>query len=177
VFFLFPMVTYTANLPFSPGKESLSMLGVILAVVDGLDIGSMINLIFLERSGGAFLVMYLALVMVLLGIVAGVLNFFVLLLSGFGYHAKGNVALCSLSIVFFVAAIIMVLVSSSMFKSTIPEIFSLDLSYSLFIGIFFFAVNLTLNCITEKQFKPLRKEMAEQELADIIKAQKELNLV
>lgn len=178
LFFLFPMITYTANLPFSKGEESLSMLGVILDIVNGkVDIGAMLGFISFEKSGQAFLLLYLALVMVVLGIVAGVLNFFVLILSGFGYHAKGNIALCAASIVTFVTAIVLVIVSSSMFASAIPEVFSVKLSYSLFIGIFFFAINLTLNIITEKQFRPLRKELAELELQDIIKAQKDLNLI
>lgn len=178
LFFLFPMITYRANLPLANSEESPSMLGVILAIVNGkVDIGSMLGFISFEKSGTAFLVLYLALVMVILGIVTGVLNFFVLILSGFGYHAKGNIALCAASIITFTAAIVMVIVSSSMFASAIPEIFSVKLSYSLFIGIFFFAINLTLNSIAEKQFKPLRKELAELELQDIIKAQKDLNLI
>lgn len=178
LFFLFPMFTYEANLPFSPGKEGMSVLSIILDIVNGkLDILSMLNFISLEKSGTAFLLLYLALVMVVLGIVAGVLNFFVLVLSCFGYHAKGNIALCSVSLITFVAAIVLILVSSSMFKAAIPEVFTLNLSYSLFIGIAFFIVNLTFNCITEKQFKPLRKEYAEKELEDINNAIKELQKI
>lgn len=175
LFFLFPMFTYEANLPFSPGKEGMSVLSIILDIVNGkLDILGILNFITLEKSGTAFLLLYLSLVMVVLGIVAGVLNFFVLVLSCFGYHAKGNIGLCSASLITFIAAIVLILVSSSMFASAIPEVFTLNLSYSLFIGIVFFIVNLTLNCITEKQFKPLRKEYAEKELEDINNALREL---
>lgn len=178
LFFLFPMFTYEANLPFSPGKEGLSVLNIILKIVNGeLDILGIFNFITLEKSGTAFLLLYIALGMVVLGIASGVLNFFVLVLSCFGYHAKGNIGLCSASIITFVAAIVLILVSSSMFASSIPEVFTLDLSYSLFIGIAFFIVNLTLNCITEKQFRPLRKEYAEKELEDINNALRELQKV
>lgn len=178
LFFLFPMFSFEANLPFSPGKEGVSVLGIILDIVNGkLDILSMLNFISFEKSGTAFLLLYIALVMVVLGIVAGVLNFFVLVLSCFGYHAKGNIALCSISIITFASAIALIIVSSSMFETAIPEVFSLSLSYSLFVGIAFFAVNLTLNCITEKQFRPLRKEFAELELEDINKAIRELQKV
>lgn len=178
LFFLFPMFTYEANLPFSPGKEGLSVLNIILKIVNGeLDILGILNFMSLEKSGTAFLILYIALGMVVLGIVAGVLNFFVLVLSCFGYHAKGNIALCSASIVTFVAAIVLIIVSSSMFAASIPEIFTLDLSYSLFIGIVFFVINLTLNCIAEKQFRPLRKEYAEKELEDINNALRELQKV
>lgn len=178
LFFLFPMFTYETNLLFAPGKESVSVLSIILDIVNGkLDILSILNFMTLEKSGTAFLLLYLALVMVVLGIVAGVLNFFVLVLSCFGYHAKGNIGLCAASLITFIAAIVLILVSSSMFASAIPEVFTLNLSYSLFIGIAFFVINLTLNCIAEKQFRPLRKEYAEKELEDINNALKELQKV
>lgn len=178
LFFLFPMFSYEANLPYSPGVTGVSALGLILDIVNGkLDIGALLNLVSLPRSGEAFLMLYLALVMVVLGIVAGVLNFFVLILSSFGYHAKGNIALCVISNVTFIAAIVMILVSSSMFSAAIPEVFSLSLSAGLFVGILFFTVNLVINIITEKQFRPLRKELAELELEDINKAIRELQKV
>lgn len=178
LFFLFPMFSFEADLPFSPGKEGVSVLSIILKIVNGeLDILSMLNFISLEKSGTAFLLLYLSLIMVVLGIASGVLNFFVLVISCFGYHAKGNIALCSVSIITFVSAIALIIASSSMFADTIPEVFTLSLSYSLFIGIAFFAVNLTLNCITEKQFRPLRKELAELELEDINNAIRELQKV
>lgn len=178
LFFLFPMFTYETHLPFSPGKEGMSVLSIILDIVNGkLDILGLLSFINLEKSGTAFLLLYLSLVMVVLGIVAGVLNFFVLVLSCFGYHAKGNIGLCIASIITFVAAIVLIIVSSSMFAGAIPEVFTLNLSYSLFIGIAFFVINLTFNIITEKQFKPLRREYAEKELEDINKMLRELQKI
>ena len=178
LFFLFPMFTYDAKLPFSPGKEGVSMLNLILDIIGGkLDIGSLLGFISLEKSGTAFLLLYLSLVMVVLGIVAGVLNFFVLILSCFGYHAKGNIALCAISNITFIAAIVMIIVSSAMFAASVPEIFSLNVSTGLFVGIFFFTINLVINIITEKQFRPLRRELAELELQDINKAIEELRTI
>ncbi len=178
LFFLFPMFTYEANLPYSPGATDVSALSLILDIVNGnLDIGALLNLISLPRSGEAFLLLYLSVAMVVLGVVAGVLNFFVLILSCFGYHAKGNIALCIISNVTFIAAIVMIVVSSSMFASSIPEVFTLKLSVGLFVGILFFTVNLVINIITEKQFRPLRKELAELELEDINNAIRELQKV
>lgn len=175
LFFLFPIFTYEAHLPFSQGKESLSMLSLILDIVNGkIDIGSMLGFISFERSGTAFIVLYVSLVLVILGIVAGVLNFFVILLSGFGYRAKGNVVLCYISLIMFIGAVVCIIVSSSMFASSIPEIMQLNLSYSLFIGMAFFIVNIVMNSIALKEFKPLRKELLTQELEDTIKYQKEL---
>ena len=178
IFFLFPMFTYEAHLPFSQGKVSVSMLGLILEIVNGkLDIGSFINLIGLEKSGTAFVVLYVALVFVVLGIVAGVLNFFVLILSGFGYYAKANVVLCYISLITFIAAAVCICVSSSMFASSIPEIMSVGLSYSLFVGMMFFVINIVMNSIAAKEFRPLRKELLTQELEDTIRFQKELTKV
>ncbi len=175
LFFLFPMFTYETFLPFEEGKNSLSMLNLILDTVNGkLDIGSLLGFVSMEKSGMAFTVFYASIVLVLLGIVAGVLNFFVIILSGFGYHAKLNIALCVTSFLTFAAAAVLIAVSGMMFAKTIPELFSLNLSYSLFIGMAFFVVNITLNSITEKHFKPLRKQMIEAELEETKKYEEEL---
>ena len=160
LFFLFPMFTVNTSLPFSSGNENISMLNVILDIVNGnVDIGSMLSFISLEHSGTAFTVLYVSLILVLLGIVAGVLNFFVILISGFNYHAKGNIVCCALSTVFFLGAVVCILVSSSMFASSVPELISVKLSYSLFIGIAFFVINLVMNSIARKQFAAEKKEL------------------
>ena len=178
LFFLFPMFTYETFLPFADGRQSVSMLGLILDIVNGkIDIMAHINLILLEKSGTAFIMLYAALILVVLGIVAGVLNFFVLILSSFGYHAKGNVVLCYISLVTFAAAVVCIIVSSSMFASSIPEIMTLSLSYSLFIGMFFFVINIVMNTIALREFKPLREELLTQELNDIIRYQEELKKI
>ncbi len=178
LFFLFPMFTYETNLPFSQGRQGVSVLSLILDIVNGkLDIMAYINLISLEKSGMAFILLYIALILVILGIVAGVLNFFVLLLSSFGYHAKGNVVLCYMSLVTFVSAAVCIVISGSMIASSIPEIMNLNLSYSLFVGMFFFIVNIVMNTIAMKEFKLLREELLTQELNDTIKHQEELKKI
>ncbi|MBQ8209466.1 MAG: hypothetical protein IJZ35_02650 [Clostridia bacterium] len=168
VFFLFPMVTVTTGLPFSSGSEGVSMLDIVLAIVNGtVDIGSMLNFIFLPKSGTAFAVLYAALVLVLLGVVAGVLNFVVILVSGFGYHAKGNIVCCVMSLVFFVAAAVCVVVSSSMFASAIPEVMSVKLSSGLFVGMALFAVNIAMNTVARKQLKAEKRAVGEQIRAEL----------
>lgn len=175
LFFLFPMFSYDASLPGITEITKVSMLNLILDIVNGkIDIFSLLELIKLPLSGDAFLVLFASVVLVVLGIVAGVANFFVLVLSCFGYHAKGNIALCWASLVSFIGAVVCILVSASMFSSAIPEVFSLSLGTGLFVGILFFVINIVLNTITEKQFRPLRREYAEKELEDINKALEEL---
>ena len=167
VFVLFPMFKLTAEFPFSDGAESVSLLSIILSIVNGkYDIGSMLGFISLEKSGTAFIVLYASLVLVVLGVAAGVLNFFVLLISGVGYHTKGNIICCSLSTLFFIAAIVCITVASSMFKSAIPEIVSLRLSYSLFIGLALFIVNLVISVVMKNSFKPERAKYRESAAAE-----------
>ena len=168
VFFLFPMVTVATGLPFDNGSQGISMLDIILAIVNGTaDIGSMFNFMFLPKSGTAFTVLYAALVLVVLGIVAGVLNFAVILISGFGYHAKGNIICCVLSLVFFVSAAVCVVISSGMFASAIPEVMSIELSYSLFIGMALFTVNIVLNTVVRKQLKAEKRALGKEILAEL----------
>ena len=168
VFFLFPMVTVTTALPFSQGSEGLSMLDIILKIVNGnVDIGSMLSFINLPLSGSAFTVLYAALVLVLLGIVAGVLNFVVVLVSGFGYHAKGNIICCVISFVFFAAAAVCVVVTSVMLENAIPEVLNIKLSTGLFVGMFFFAVNIVMNVNARKQFTAEKKAIGAQIRAEL----------
>ncbi|MBR5496458.1 MAG: hypothetical protein IKV76_00570 [Clostridia bacterium] len=163
LFFLFPMFIVNTSLPFDNGTQSVSMLGLILDIVNGnLDIGSLLSLMSLELSGKAFTVLYISLVLVVLGIVAGVLNFFVILISGLNYHAKGNIVLCVLSTVFFIAAIVCIIVSSSMFASVVSDVISVKLSFSLFVGILFFVINITMNSIARKQFAAEKKELGKR---------------
>lgn len=163
LFFLFPMFTVETYLPFSQGKDSISMLNIILDIVNGkADIGSMINFASFECSGAAFTVLYVSLILVVLGIVAGVLNFFVLLISGLNYHAKGNIILCLMSMVFFIGAICCVVASSFMFSNSIPEVVRVRLSYSLFIGLAFFTINFIMNFKVRLQFAQDKKEFGRQ---------------
>lgn len=165
LFALFPLITVTTALPFSAGSEGVSILSIVLAFVNGNidigDIGSMFNFVFLEKSGPAFILLYAALALVLLGVVAGVLNFIFILVSGFGYHAKGNIVCCVMSLVFFVAAAVCVVVSSSVLASAIPEVMSVKLSVGLFVGMALFTVNLAMNTVARKQFKAEKKAMGE----------------
>ena len=178
LFFLFPMFTYETNLPFSQGRQGVSMLNLILDIVNGkLDIMAYINMISLEKSGTAFLMLYIALALVVLGIVAGVLNFLVIILSSFGYHAKGNVVLCYISLVTFAVAAVFIVISGFMFASSVSAIMSLSLSYSLFVGMFFFIINIVMNTIALREFRPLREELLTQELEDTIKYQEELKSI
>lgn len=174
IFILFPMVKISTVLPFGTGSESLSLLNLILNIVNGkVDIGSMIGFTSLEKTGTAFTVLYAALALVLLGVVAGVLNFFVILLSGVGFHAKTNIVCCSASILFFVGAIGCVIASSSMFASVMPEVLSVKLSFSLFIGLALFIVNLVMNILARKQFTSDKAEYRQRAFEEYQKFVKE----
>lgn len=163
LFLLFPMFTVETTLPFSQGKENFSMLSIILDIVNGeMDIGTMLNFTSFEFSGAAFTLLYISLILVVLGIVAGVLNFFVLLISGFSYHAKGNIVLCLMSMIFFIGAICCIVASSFMFASSIPEVVTVKLSYSLFIGLICFTINFIMNWKVRLQFAQDKRELGRQ---------------
>lgn len=170
LFLLFPMFQVTDSLPFSDGTQSVSMLSLILSIVNGqLDIGSLLGFLSFEKSGTAFLLLYLSVAFVVLSIVFGVLNFFVLLISGVGYHAKGNIALCVLSVGCTVAAIGCVIASSVMMKTAIPDVVSVKLSYALFIALVLFTVNLIMNTVARKQFVPEQVQYRKAAIAELQK--------
>ncbi len=163
LFFLFPMFTVITSLPFANGSEGVSMLGIILDVVNGkYDLGSMLSFVSLEKAGGGFAALYIALLFVLLGIVFGVLNFFVLLISGFNYHAKGNIACCVLSLAFFIGAVALIIVSGALLSANAGDVVAVKLSFSLFIGIALFTVNLIMNIKARGQFSEEKKELGKR---------------
>ncbi len=170
LFVLFPMFTVNVNLPFSQGSEKISALNLILSIVNGeIDIGSTLSFASLPRSGGSFKLLYASIALVVLGFLAGVANFFVLLLSGIGYHVRGNIICCSLSSVFFAGAIVLILAAGSSFKSSIPEIVALKLSIGLFVGLAFFILNLVLSFMMKKQFQPEKEEYRKLTIAELEK--------
>ena len=85
-----PLYNFTLNLPFRSGNESISFLTFILDYLLKVDIGSVITLMGGEVLGKAVTMVVIACVLLLLAVVFGVLNFFVILLSGFKLKYKFN---------------------------------------------------------------------------------------
>ena len=49
-----------------------------------------------------------------------------------------------------------------MFASVVSDVISVKLSFSLFVGILFFVINITMNSIARKQFAAEKKELGKR---------------
>lgn len=94
-----PLLNASFAFPFYESNESISFLTFILNYLTKFDLGSFFSLLSGEILGGAMLMLLLSVVMALIAVVAGVLNFFVLLIGAFKLRWVPNVILNGISLV------------------------------------------------------------------------------
>lgn len=174
VVLVIPMFSLTMNLPFSSFENRLtSLLDIILAIVNGFDIGALFTLIQSEIVGGAYLLFLVGILLVALGIVSAVLNFFVLIIGSIKHKYVANYILCALSALLFAAAIPVFAVAFSQMEQIGISAFGGSVSASLFVGIVLFLVNLALNIVTAKHLKKLDAATPEEPLPEKPASEKE----
>ena len=173
---LFPLYNFTLNLPFNHSEKSISFLSLILDYLLETDIGSVIKLMGGEVLGEATTLLAVGCVLLILAVVFGVLNFFVLLLSGIKMKYIFNVILNVLATVCWgVAAIFLSNFSTACETLGGGIITNCSLGYGFIIGCVLFFVNVVMNIVVgiglKKQFKeqPSLNEFIENEIAELRK--------
>ncbi len=155
-----PLFSFKLTLPFRESGESISFLTFILNYLLKFDIGSVIKLIGGEVLGTATLMVVIACVLLLLAVVFGVLNFFVLLFSGIGLKYKFNIILNVLATVCWaVASVFFVQFTNACTTLGGGIITDCSLGFGFIVGTVLFLVNVALNIIVGKD---LKKQMSEQ---------------
>ena len=141
-----PMAKYSFELPFVSKDGTLSFLNIVLKFVD--DTGIIGNLIALTKGqimGESASAMLFSFVGMLLAVVFGVLNFFVLLIAAFNLHWRINVILNALAAACFGASYVYM---SRFFTLSANGGFSAvsgSMQYAFFVGIALFLLNMILN--------------------------------
>lgn len=169
-----PLYDFKLTLPFYSGEKSITFLSFVLDYLLKTDLGSVIKLLGGEVLGTATLMVVIACVLMLLAVVFGVLNFFVLLISGINLKYKLNVALNVLSAFCWAAAAVFFI----QFTNACTElgggiITEGSLGFGFIVGVVLFLVNLTLNVIVGKSLKkqineqPSMDEFIENEIAEL----------
>lgn len=159
-----PLYSFKLTLPFYSGEKTVSFLTFILDYLLKTDIGSVIKLLGGEVLGTAALMVVIACVLMLLAVVCGVLNFFVLLISGIGLKYKLNVALNVISTLCWAAAAVFFIQFTSACTTLGGGIVTEgSLGFGFIVGVVLFLVNFTLNVIVGKE---LKKQMNEQPSLD-----------
>lgn len=151
-----PMFSLSINLPFySYEAKGTSVLNIILAVVNGFDIGAVLKILKSNIVGIGYTLFIAGIALVAVAVVSAVLNFFVLIIGSVKHKYKVNYALCIISTILFIAAVPVFAVAFSKINESGVTCFTGTLSAALFIGAIMFAVNLVLNIITSKHLKKL----------------------
>lgn len=159
-----PLYNFKISMPFYEETQSVSFLTFILDYLLKTDIGSVLKLIGGEVLGDAVLMVVIACVLLLVAVVCGVLNFFVLLIAGIKLKYMFNIILNVLSTLCWgVAAVFFTQFTSACETLGGGIITECSLGFGFIIGCVLFIVNVTLNVIVGKS---LKKQMQEQPTLD-----------
>lgn len=155
-----PLYDFTLSLPFRHTEESVSFLTFILNYLLKVDIGSVLKLLGGEVLGDAALKVVIACVLLLVAVVCGVSNFFVLLISGIKMRYRLNIALNFISTVSWgLAAVFFAQFTSACTALGGGIVTECSLGIGFVVGCVLFAVNFVLNLVVGKG---LKKQLNEQ---------------
>lgn len=174
---LLPLYKFNISMPFYEDTVSVSFLSLLLDYILKTDLGSVFTLLNGEVLGAATLTIVLAAALLLLSVVCGVLNFFVILFSGFKMRYMFNVILNVISTVSFGSAAFFFAHFTKVCASLGGIISECSLGYGFIVGVVLFGINLSLNIIVGKGLKkqyreqPSADEFVENELSELRTAQ------
>ena len=154
-----PLFSFKLTLPFRDSEESISFLTFVLNYLLKIDIGSVLKLIGGEVLGHATLMVVIACVLLLVAVVCGVLNFFVLLISGIKLKYIFNIILNVISTISWaVASIFFVQFTNACTSLGGGIITECSLGIGFIVGTVLFIINVALNIIVGKSLKTQMKE-------------------
>ncbi len=159
-----PLYDFKLNLPFNQSENSISFLTFVLDYLLKTDIGSVISLMGGEVLGTAATMVVIACVLMLLAVVFGVLNFFVLLISGIKMKYVFNIVLNVLATVCWAVSAVFF----GQFTTTCETlgggiVTECSLGFGFIVGTVLFLVNVAMNVVVGKG---LKKQLQEQPSLD-----------
>ncbi len=172
-----PLYNYTLNLPFNTSDQSVSFLTFVLNYLLKTDIGSVITLMGGEVLGKATLMVVVACVLMLLAVVFGVLNFFVVLIAGIKMKYVFNVVLNVLATICWgVSAVFFVQFTTACESLGGGIITNCSLGFGFIVGCVLFLINVVMNVVVGKGLKnqmaeqPSKEEFIANEIAELRKS-------
>ena len=172
-----PLYNFKLNLPFNNSDKSISFLTFILDYLLETDIGSVLKLMGGEVLGTAATMVVVACVLMLLAVVFGVLNFFVLLIAGIKMKYVFNIVLNVLATVCWAgAAVFFIQFTSACVELGGGIVTECSLGIGFVVGCVLFIVNVAMNAIVGKGLKkqlneqPSLEEFVANEIAELRKS-------
>ena len=171
---ILPLYKFTITMPFYTDTKTVSFLNFVLDYLLKADIGSVLKLAGGEVLGQAALMVVIACALLLVAVVCGVLNFFVLLIAGIKLKYMLNIILNALSTLSWgVAAVFFAQFTSACETLGGGIITNCSLGIGFVVGCALFIVNFVLNVIVGKDLKkqmkeqPSLEEFIENEIAEL----------
>ncbi len=159
-----PLYDFTLNLPFNHSEKSISFLTFILDYLLKTDIGSVLSLMGGEVLGTAATMVVIACVLMLLAVVFGVLNFFVLLIAGINMKYVFNIVLNVLATVCWAMSAVFFAQFTTACETLGGGIVTeCSLGIGFIVGSILFLVNVVMNIVVGKG---LKKQLNEQPSLD-----------
>ncbi len=172
-----PLYNFKLSLPFNSSEKSISFLTFVLDYLLKTDIGSVIKLMGGEVLGTAATMVVVACVLMLLAVVFGVLNFFVLLIAGIKMKYVFNIVLNVLATVCWgVSAVFFAQFTSACVELGGGIVTECSLDFGFIVGCVLFLVNVAMNVVVgkglKKQFneQPSLEEFVANEIAELRKS-------
>ena len=165
-----PLLNATFAFPFREGTESISFLTFVLNYLLKFDLGSVLALMNGEVLGGAVTAMLLAVLMALVAVVAGVLNFFVVLIGAINLNWLFNVILNVISLVAWGLSALFLSQFTAQCADLSLGLFSGSVSPFYLVGIGLFLLDLVVDLAVglslrkQKKTQPTMNEAVEIEL-------------
>lgn len=159
-----PLYSFTLNIPFNKSEQSISFLTFILNYLLETDIGSVLKLMDGEVLGTAATMVVVACVLMLLAVVFGVLNFFVLLIAGIKMKYVFNIVLNVLATACWaVSAVFFAQFTTACEALGGGIVTECSLGFGFIVGCVLFLVNVVMNVVVGKG---LKKQLNEQPSLD-----------
>lgn len=159
-----PLFKFKLTVPFNQKDVSISFLSFVLDYLLKYDIGSVLKLMGGEVLGKATTMVVVACLLLLVAVVCGVLNFFVLLFAGIKLKYRFNILLNILSTISWSVAVVFFLQFAKACEALGGGIVTnCSLGFGFIVGTVLFIINVALNVIVGKG---LKKQMSEQPSLD-----------
>lgn len=169
-----PLANLTVNLPFYSSQGTVSFLSIVLKIVDDTSvIGLLMALTKGEILGTISTNLLISIAGMVLAVVFGVLNFFVLLISALNLRWVFNVILNVLATASFAVSYYFMNAFFVANEGTSLTAVSGSVSYAYILGIALFALNMVLNIVVgaglkkQKATQPTIEQATEEEIGNL----------
>ena len=159
-----PLVKVSLSLPFYEDTSTVSFLTLILNYITKLDFMGGFQLMSATALGSTFKFLMLAIVFAFLAVVAGVLNFLVVLIAAVSLKAGFNIFLNVVATAGWIASAVLLSISVTNAMSNNIDVFSGNVIWwGYAIGAALFLANVVISVVASKSFK---KQLSSQPTMD-----------